>query len=52
MPRFVRSFAALPVAALALFSAALTPGYAAGPAPSPVTPALVASAVKEGTVTF
>jgi iron(III) transport system substrate-binding protein len=35
-----------------LFSAALTPGYAAGPAPSPVTPALVASAVKEGTVTF
>ena len=54
MPRFVRSFAALPVITASMLFASLMTGnaIAAGPAPSPVTPALVSAAVKEGTVTF
>lgn len=48
MPRFLRPFVVVPV----LFLASLSPGYAAAPAPSPTTPALVAAATKEGTVIF
>ena len=43
---------ALAVFVPALFFASLSASHAAAPAPSPTTPALVAAATKEGSVTF
>jgi len=52
MSRFFKPFGVLPVFVPALFFASLSASHAAAPAPSPTTPALVAAATKEGSVTF
>jgi iron(III) transport system substrate-binding protein len=52
MTRSLKLFAIASAAASTLFFASLLTSYAAAPAPSPTTPALVAAATKEGKVTF